>query len=111
MELSPIEILEAIAGAYETALHALQGSDLSKLETILNEVDALTRELGELGSLDAPQELMQEIRQNHSKLLATLSVEHEQTAMAVSQSQTGRRALKAYGGRSPVTGTKVESIS
>ena len=45
MELSPIEILEAIAGAYETALHALQGSDLSRLETILSEVDALTREL------------------------------------------------------------------
>ena len=101
--------MREIAAAYESALAALERSDLDRVGKIMDEVDDLTRSLGAPRPIDA--ESTRQVTKLHSRLMAALTAAHSQTQAAIQKSNKGRKALRSYGNRAATTGTRIESVS
>lgn len=108
----PIDLeqtMQEIAACYQSALAALDHSDLDSVGRFMDEVDDLTRSLGDPRPLDA--ESIQRVTELHSRLMTALTASHSQTQAAIRTSNRGRKALNSYGNRAAITGTRIESVS
>jgi hypothetical protein len=105
-------LLHKIAASYDSALAALAQSDLELVQSLMNEVGAMTRELGNPGDMAQDAAALQAVNDSHGKLLAALHTMRDATQATIQQAQQGRRALHGYGNRSVnTTGTRLESLS
>jgi len=100
------ELVREIAGAYEAALAALQGTDLEAVQGRLDQVDQLTVELQKqqpLGAVD-PQ-WTRKVQELHSQLCTVIEAAKTRMSSQLRKAGEGRRALKGYGGKGAATGT------
>lgn len=97
---------EAITRCYEQALAALHADDLERASALLIEVDRL------LGGLDvtvlADDPAFEPARAAHRALCREVDADREHTGALIAHQRKGQRTLRAYGGRTPVVGTRVE---